>query len=69
VSEYLGIPYAHPLVGHLRWTAPKPLTGNNRPLKTAKFSATCLRNIIKQQSSADEKGATARNPQKGKDDD
>jgi cholinesterase len=44
VSEYLGIPYAEPPVGNLRWAAPKPLR-SNKAIDAAEFSATCLPNI------------------------
>jgi len=36
VSEYLGIPYAIPPIGDLRWTAPQNFTGNT-PINGTSF--------------------------------
>jgi cholinesterase len=44
VSEYLGIPYAVPPIGNLRWTAPVMFDGNST-LKATKFSPDCAANV------------------------
>jgi cholinesterase len=41
VSEYLGIPFAVPPVGKLRWTAPQPFPKSAQPIQAAKFGAEC----------------------------
>jgi carboxylesterase type B len=46
VSEYLGIPYAQPPVGHLRWLAPKPFRGSGA-FVAANYSASCPANIVR----------------------
>jgi cholinesterase len=44
VSEYLGVPFAVPPVGPLRWMAPKPFIGN-KTVDAAKFSPDCAANV------------------------
>jgi hypothetical protein len=44
VSEYLGVPFAIPPLGKLRWTAPKPFIGK-KTIKAAKFSPDCAANV------------------------
>ena len=41
VSEYLGIPYASPPVGALRWAAPTPPHNFNGVRQTTQFSSSC----------------------------
>jgi len=41
VSEFLGIPYAAPPVGALRWMPPQPVEPWSEPRKATKFGHTC----------------------------
>src|SRR6266513_2915310 len=41
VYEFLGIPYAAPPVGALRWMPPQPVAHWRKPLKATKFANTC----------------------------
>ena len=41
VYEFLGIPYAAPPVGALRWMPPQPVAHWREPLKATKFANTC----------------------------
>lgn len=41
VREYLGIPYAAPPLGDLRWSPPQPPTPWHRPLEAVAFGNTC----------------------------
>jgi para-nitrobenzyl esterase len=41
VYEFLGIPYAAPPVGHLRWRPPQPVEHWDEPIDATKFGNTC----------------------------
>ena len=41
VYEFIGIPYAAPPVGALRWMPPQPVAHWREPLKATKFANTC----------------------------
>jgi para-nitrobenzyl esterase len=41
VYEFLGIPYAAPPIGRLRWMPPQPAARWNAPLDASKFGNTC----------------------------
>src|ERR1700709_2798076 len=41
VYEFLGIPYAAPPVGALRWMPPQPVAHWSEPLQATKFANTC----------------------------
>jgi para-nitrobenzyl esterase len=41
ISEFLGIPYAAPPVGDLRWQPPKPAAPWTQMLHATKFANTC----------------------------
>ena len=42
VGEFLGIPYAAPPVGELRWRPPEDAPRWQRPLQATKFGNTCM---------------------------
>ena len=46
VAEFLGIPYAAPPVGDLRWRPPTPPTKWNDTLLTINFGNTCVQNQV-----------------------
>ena len=52
VKTWLGIPYAQPPVGKLRWQAPQPLKPTNKTFDAKKFGATAIQNINPQEDSS-----------------
>jgi para-nitrobenzyl esterase len=44
IYEFLGIPYATPPVGSLRWMPPRPHKAWNTPLQAAAFGSNCPQN-------------------------
>lgn len=44
VAEYLGIPFAKPPTGELRWRAPQPLDAAQDPLNATEFGPACMQN-------------------------
>src|ERR1700744_537896 len=49
VSEYLGVPFAAPPVGALRWAPPQPFKGADGTIRATKYVSRCLRSEIKLQ--------------------
>ena len=56
VKTWLGIPYAQPPVGKMRWRAPEPLKPSNKTFDAKKFGFTAMQTI-------DENEAASTNPQ------
>ncbi|KAF2764992.1 carboxylesterase [Teratosphaeria nubilosa] len=42
VRQWLGVPYAEPPLGPLRFASPKPKTRSSRPLNTTAFAPSCM---------------------------
>lgn len=47
VSEYLGIPFAKPPEGELRWAAPQPITDSSKTINATKYGWACAESASK----------------------
>ena len=45
VRTFLGVPFAAPPVGPLRWAAPQPVKRSATPLAANKYGASCIQNV------------------------
>src|ERR1700712_1105556 len=47
VSEYLGIPFAKPPEGELRWAAPQPIIDSSKVINATKYGYACAESASK----------------------